>query len=139
MGNIQISKLRAEDVEKMTLVVFSDMQIDEADPNMTIMYANIEEKYYNIGMEVCGQPYKPPHILFWNLRSTTGFPVRSNQKNCSMMSGFSPRLLNLFCEGPDALNSCTPFTMFKQSLENKRYQILQDEIQLFLHPSLSVT
>jgi hypothetical protein len=77
---------------------------------------------------VHGRAYKPPHILFWNLRSTSGFPSLSNQPNASMMSGFSPSLLNLFCEqGIDALQSCTPWSLLEKSLENERYKIMSDK------------
>jgi hypothetical protein len=86
-------------------------------------------KYETAGIRVHGKPYKPPHILFWNLRSTNGFPTLSTQRNCSMMSGFSPALLNLFCEkGINALQSCTPWALLEKSLENARYRILSDEL-----------
>jgi hypothetical protein len=46
-----------------------------------------------------------------------------------MMSGFSPSLLNLFCEkGIDALQSCTPWSLLEQSLENERYKIMGDKL-----------
>jgi ABC-type amino acid transport substrate-binding protein len=81
-------------------------------------------------MKICGQPYKPPHILFWNLRSTSGFPVLSSQKNTSMMSGFSAALLNLFCdEGMNALKSCTPWSLLLKSLDNERYSILGNKLE----------
>ena len=41
---------------------------------------------------------KAPHIVFWNLRKTTGFPSLSTDQNVSMLSGFSPALLYVFCE-----------------------------------------
>jgi hypothetical protein len=46
-----------------------------------------------------------------------------------MMSGFSPALLNLFCEqGIDALQSCTPWSLLERSLENERYKIMEDKL-----------
>ena len=87
-------------------------------------------KYEAAGIRVHGKPYKPPHILFWNLRSTSGFPTLSTQSNTSMMSGFSPSLLNLFCEqGIDALQACTPWSQLEKSLENKRYRIMEEKFQ----------
>jgi hypothetical protein len=87
-------------------------------------------KYRDAGIRVNGTPYKPPHILFWNLRSTSGFPSLANQSNVSMMSGFSPSLLNLFCEqGLDALQSCTPWSLLVKSLENERYKIMNDKFK----------
>ena len=41
-----------------------------------------------------------------------------------MFSGFSPVLLNLFCEkGIDFLNNATPWSQLIDILKNKRYDI----------------
>ena len=122
------NKMSAEDVQDMVLVVLSDMQMDDGDScNKQVLYDNMKSKYEAAGVRVHGTPYKPPHILFWNLRSTGGFPSLSNQPNCSMMSGFSPALLNLFCDqGLTALQSCTPWSLLERSLENERYKIMSD-------------
>ena len=118
-------KMKPDDVEDMVLAVFSDMQIDIADPQANSMMDLIEKKYADAGKRLWGKPFKVPHILFWNLRSTNGFPSLSSQRNVSMMSGFSPSLLNVFCEkGMSALNSCTPWSLFLSSLNNPRYNFL---------------
>jgi hypothetical protein len=47
-----------------------------------------------------------------------------------MMSGFSPALLNLFCEeGLESLQSCTPYSLLVKSLDNERYKILDQQIR----------
>ena len=124
------NRMAPEDVQDLVLVILSDMQIDSGDKcNTQVLYDNMKLKYETAGIRVHGKPYKPPHILFWNLRSTKGFPSLSTQRNCSMMSGFSPALLNLFCEqGVNALQSCTPWALLEKSLENARYKILSDEL-----------
>lgn len=128
------SKLSHEEVEDMVLVILSDMQIDHADKNANeTMYQQIEEKYEAAGIRLYGKPFKTPHILMWNLRSTDGFPCLSSQKNTSMMSGFSPSLLNLFCDkGISGLQSCTPWAMLEQNLEKERYKIMGDKCVNFL-------
>jgi hypothetical protein len=131
------NKLKPDDVEDMVLAIFSDMQIDDAHDDRTgkmeTMMNNIERRYAEEGTKLWGKPFKAPHILFWNLRSTTGFPALSLQKNASMMSGFSPALLNLFCEqGLEGLQTCTPWSLFRKSLDNPRYQVLEDEMRRFL-------
>ena len=127
---IIVQKLKPEDVEDMVLAIFSDMQIDRADSTSLKLMDSIETQYADAGRRLWGKPFKPPHVLFWNLRSTSGFPSLSTQKNTSMMSGFSPALLNLFCEeGFDALQSCTPWSLFVKSLENERYKILDQRIR----------
>jgi len=125
------SKVSAEEVEDMVLVILSDMQMDQGDTcNKDTLYKEMQLKYADAGMKVCGKPYRPPHILFWNLRSTDGFPTLSTQANTSMMSGFNPVLLNVFCDqGMTALQSCTPWSLLVKSLDNERYQPMQE----FLH------
>ena len=123
------NKMAPEDVQDLILVILSDMQMDEGDSsNKQALYDIMKAKYEAAGIRVNGVPYKPPHILFWNLRSTNGFPSLANQPNASMMSGFSPALLNLFCDqGMDALQSCTPWSLLVKSLENERYKIMGDQ------------
>jgi hypothetical protein len=124
------SQMLPEDVQDMVLVVLSDMQMDSGDKcDKQVLYDTMKTKYEAAGIRVHGKPYKPPHILFWNLRSTKGFPSLSTQPNCSMMSGFSPSLLNIFCEqGMTGLHACTPWSVLERSLENKRYNIMSDMI-----------
>jgi hypothetical protein len=130
---IVTQKLKPEDVEDMVLAIFSDMQMDSADNKSTSLMASIEAQYADAGQRLWGKPFKTPHILFWNLSSTSGFPTLSTQKNASMMSGFSPALLNLFCEeGLSALQSCTPWSLFIKSLTNERYQPLDNHIREIL-------
>ena len=126
-------KLSPDDVEDMILAIFSDMQMDQADPNLMSLMDTIETQYAEAGKRLWGKPFKTPHILFWNLRSTSGFPTLSNNKNCSMMSGFSPSLLNLFCEeGLDALQSSTPWSLFVKNLNNQRYKYLDNKLRELL-------
>ena len=124
------NKMAPEDVQDMVLVILSDMQMDQGDScDKQALYETMKAKYKEAGIRVHGRAYKPPHILFWNLTSTSGFPSLANQPNASMMSGFSPSLLNLFCDqGMDALQSCTPWSLLLQSLENERYKIMSDRL-----------
>jgi hypothetical protein len=123
------SKLEPEEVEGMVLAVFSDMQMDSAGSCDGTLYDNIVEKYAEAGIRLHGKPFQPPHILFWNLRSDDGFPSLSSQNNVSMLSGFSPALLNLFCEqGIDALKDLSPWNTLLRGIEKERYNILGDKI-----------
>ena len=132
-------KLTPEQVSGLVLAIFSDMQIDQAEsasgrqaPNMDTLYETIEAMYSEAGTRIHGTPFKPPHILFWNLRSTSGFPLLSSQKNVSMMSGFSPALLNMFCEkGIEAFSNCTPWSILIESMNKPRYQCLEDKAKEF--------
>ena len=132
----------------MTLAIFSDMQIDapynktreiydcsndymlRVDPransfgdDMLSMHERISELYLAAGYSGV------PHILFWNLRHTSGFPTMSSLTGATMFSGFSPMLLNTFCsKGSEALIVTTPWDALISSLDNHRYLILEKAI-----------
>ena len=90
------------------------------------LYEKIKQQYHAVGMRLYNKPMNPPHILFWNLRNTTGFPALSTQQNMSMMSGFDPTILNKFCEyGIDALKGMTAWSMFTEQLNNPRYMPME--------------
>jgi hypothetical protein len=135
---IVANKMDTVDVKNMVLVMLSDMQINEAeqlggakDPHKrAALFATIKQKYADAGMRVHGAPYQPPFILFWNLRSTGGFPSMSTEPGAAMISGFSPALLNDFCnKGMDAFLSLTPWSQLVSSLSKERYQILGDQLE----------
>jgi len=97
------------------------------------MFEQIKTKYAEVGMRMYGVPLKPPHILFWNLRNTSGFPTLSTEAGCSMMSGYDPTILNMFCEiGMEALKDLTPYNMLLKQLDNPRYVPLEKVIVQFL-------
>jgi uncharacterized protein with von Willebrand factor type A (vWA) domain len=141
LDSIIENKMSPEDVEDLVLVILSDMQIDcaELSPEASkkekreTMLTTIREKYADAGMRVHGKPYRPPHILFWNLRNTNSFPSMSDEKNVSMMSGFSPSLLNIFCDkGIHSLQSCTPWSTMEQTVTHERYNIMDEFLKLLL-------
>lgn len=149
------AKLSPDEISNLTLAVFSDMQIDKAveayqseeayneyytnettnetnrTKNILPMMGKIEKMYHDAGMRSSWkQPFQPPHILFWNLRSTSGFPLLSTQQNVTMLSGYSSMLLNAFCnKGIDELKTFTPYKMICDILSKPRYRNLSLIIQ----------
>jgi len=90
------------------------------------MWAHIEKEYARAGIKAVGVPYKPPHILFWNLRHTNGFPVLSEQRGATMFAGFSPALLNTFMDlGMEAIKEFTPWNMLQKQLSSPRYNLTE--------------
>lgn len=88
------------------------------------------KKFHDAGVEICGTGYKMPHILFWNLRSTNGFPELSYQNNVTMLSGYSPMLLNSFMEdGMTGLRDATPWGMLTKMLDKERYNVLESLVK----------
>jgi len=111
------ANLPDEIVSNMVLVILSDMQIDAGDRSHN---DTIQERI-TIEYKLAGYS-NTPHILFWNLRSTSGFPCVSTNKNSSMLSGFSPVLLNSFCEkGMEVLRDVNPWSILVESLNKPRY------------------
>lgn len=121
-------KLHPTEIPKLTLCIFSDMQIDCADRNglSESFWENINKKYHDTGMMYYGIPFNTPNILFWNMRSTKGFPVISKQRNVSMLSGFSPVLLNTFCnKGYNELEKTNSYDMLLNILSTDRYSFVE--------------
>jgi hypothetical protein len=121
--------LSPDEVKDMVLVILSDMHIDASSDQdyESVLQGRIKEEYAAAGQQMYGEPFLPPHLLFWNLHSTSGFPTLTTEKSVSMLSGFSPVMLNLFCDkGVEALESATPWTILLESLDNPRYQILSE-------------
>jgi len=130
---IEDNKLPREVAEDLAIVIFSDMQIDNASSEMygansrNTMFQNIKLMFSNMGERLYGEPIHPPHIIFWNLRKTSGSPSLSTDANVSMMSGFSPALLNIFCDkGIDGLRQYTPWKSFLETLGNNRYSAFEE-------------
>jgi len=126
-----------ETVKNLILAVFSDMQFDTSHHNINIFddaYFQIKRKFAEAGMRTSHcKPYDTPHILFWNLRKTTGFPATTYTKNITFLSGYSSTLLNVFVtKGLDALREVTPYTMLQDIVNNSRYNALQDNLNDFL-------
>ena len=133
LGCILKNNIPPKQVSGMILAVFSDMQIDQRWSglgSLNTMFEEITEMYAEAGLQSeWAMPYKPPHILFWNLRKTTGFPALSTEKNITMLSGYSSTLLNVFCnKGIEALRECTPRKMLEDLLSNGRYIPLEERV-----------
>ena len=131
-------KLPSEEVENLILVVFSDMQFDRAESEMgtekrfgsNTVREILDKKYHDAGIKICGKPYKVPKIVFWNLRSTTGFPVLSYHDGYAMMSGYSATALNEFSEnGLNGLQSFTPWNVLMKTLDKERYNKLSELVE----------
>ena len=108
------------------LIVFSDMQFDEAggsyDPyggyggyggygrrsqpsSWETHLERLQRRFAEVGKAVCGEPYAAPRIIFWNLRgNTAGCPATADAPNTQLLSGFSPALLKLVMSGADIVS-----------------------------------
>ena len=126
------NNLHPNEFTDITLLVFSDMQIDNAGKPNETMFGNIKRNFHEAGINRWNVPYKMPHIVFWNLRKTSGFPTVSNEKNVTCISGYSPVLINKLMEiGIDELRSMSSFDIMLNSLNCDRYSIVKNEINKY--------
>lgn len=125
-------KLTSDDVSGMVLVILSDMQVTNKENafDVNTLYDTMKEKYAETGIRICGTGYEPPHILFWNLRSTTGFPCLSDEKNVTMISGYHPSILRRFSDKiTRGFRGGNPWTTLIESMNKNRYKCMENKIK----------
>jgi hypothetical protein len=113
-------------LKNTTLVLFSDMQIEDDTNNPTGgIYDVIQEKF------TTAKGYKPPHIIFWNVKKTNGFPTTPKQYNVSMLSGYNPIVLKTYFKKTtnEANDTCNSWFLLKKLLGQKRYDFLEEYVQ----------
>ena len=118
------NKLSREYVEKICLVIFSDMEFNSAvneygygrrRRTWTTMHEHIARKF-----SLAGYP-NLPRTVFWNLRSSASQPVRDAQEEgVVLLSGFSSALLKAFLKGD--WEGFTPLGQMKQALSGPMYE-----------------
>jgi len=102
--------LSKEDVP--SLIVFSDMQFDQANQltnayrrnrkessAMVPMHSVIRSKFANVAHVLNWDSIDPTPIVYWNLRDTGGHPVDKDTEGAVLLSGFSPSMLKLVMNG----------------------------------------
>ena len=103
------------------ILILSDMEFDEAtgnrwegssDWNPTAMEM-IKTKYEEAGYEI-------PTIVFWNLhsRGNDNFPVKQDEMNTALISGFSPSILKSVLNG----ENLTPYSVMMKTVDSTRYE-----------------
>jgi len=128
LDTIVENNIHPSEVSGLVLAVFSDMQMDDGTNGGYTVSENIRKMYHDAGIRSqYREPYTPPHILWWNLRTSSGFPEISSTKNTTMLSGYSDALLNSFFEkGTGALEDFTPKKMIYDILDKERYSPLEN-------------
>lgn len=115
--------LHPDIVKELTLYILSDMQIDNVDSTWNTLDDRIKELFKTAGMKTSHNvPYEAPVIVYWNMRSTHGFPCAVNEKRVVMISGYNTSAIHSIVEhGKDAVKEMTPWTNIIKSLEHQRY------------------
>ena len=94
------------------LIVISDMEIDSvmADAGSTNFEA-IDRKFKEAG-------YERPGLIFWNIEGRSdNMPVTLNDKNCALVSGYSPAIVQSVLGGDDL----SPMAVMLKTVNSERY------------------
>ncbi len=96
-----------------TVLVLSDMQFNNCARYDDSAMQMIKRKFTEAG-------YKMPNIVFWNLTARAeNTPVKTNDKNVSLVSGFSPAIMATVL-GADP-EEFSPWVMMMKVIMNERY------------------
>lgn len=107
----------AEEDMPDNIIVLSDMQFDEGvDRVNDSAMSMIARKYAQAG-------YTMPQIIYWNLRSSNGVPVKFDEKGTCLVSGFSPSLMQSLLGGAP-----TPMNMMLDVLDRERYAEIENRL-----------
>lgn len=105
------------------IIVFTDGQM-----NQMVDDRSIDQSFFNkIKNKFKAQGYELPHLIWWNIAAvnSNALPVTKNDKNCSLISGYSQALFNyIFQLDLDKLQSFTPMNLMLETLNNERYDLV---------------
>jgi len=115
-------KVSQEDMPK-TLLILSDMQFNQCISFGRWAYGDkahgpsamesVREQYEAAG-------YGVPNIVFWNLRSSDGVPVRFDESGAALVSGFSPSIMKSILANEDGI---TPLSVMYTAINSTRYDL----------------
>jgi len=100
------------------LVILSDMQfnecVEDADNNSLQMMRRMYEE----------AGYAMPQVVFWNLRTSHGTPVKFDESGTCLVSGFSPSLMQSLLKG-----ELNPMNMMHSVLDSERYAPVEEALE----------
>lgn len=113
--------LKSEDLPD--LVIFSDMQFDSA--ISTSRYGYSQSTFTTIDRMFADAGLTRPRIVYWNLNTPAGTPVKGNEPNTVLMSGYSPSLFKYLAFG-DEVKEITPLTVYRSMIDDKMYDSVRN-------------
>lgn len=93
-----------------TILILSDMQFNACVRHDDTAFGMIKRKYEAAG-------YKMPHVVFWNLNTGSGVPVKHDQNGTALVSGFSPSIMKSVLRADEM----TPVAVMKATVMDARY------------------
>ena len=108
-----------EELQKYSLMIFSDMQFNECSFEMEkYIMDSVKKMFYSIGYTTY------PYLIFWNLRTTDNFPSIEKTPGCTKLSGNSASLFKFFLNTTlDEIKQMTNWSLIEKILSNERYNI----------------
>lgn len=95
------------------LIIFSDMQFNQADRGANSVNKNIQQKFTKAGYEV-------PKLVFWNLADYgANTPVTFDKNGTALVSGFSPSMIKSVLSMD--VESFSPINIVKDAVMSPRY------------------
>ena len=115
----------SSEIKKLMLCIISDMQFETFKrkkcwpPKKQTLYELIKEKFeYNA--PVCTLP----KLIFYNVKQTTGMPLRMGEKDTYLLAGYNGKTLNVLNNSKKITHNYTCSSIL-QELKNKRYYSLE--------------
>lgn len=92
------------------LFIVSDMQFDSVSPHK-VAYKRLKSAYKEAGYEL-------PTVIFWNVNTKGGVPLKADTPNTALISGYSPSILKSILANPADI---TPLGVMLNTLLKDRY------------------
>ena len=144
LGVVESAKLAKEDVP--SLIVFSDMQFDEAGgyssgyygyshgsrvgTGLATMHDVIRRKVARVASRLGWDEAdsEPTPMVYWNLRNTGGHPVDKDTEGTVLLAGFSPSLLKLVMYGEALREEEVEIVKADGTVVTKKVRVTPEEI-----------
>ena len=110
---------------------FSDMQIDQFSKRVIYTLSeNIKKIFIKNGFKTL------PRLILWNMRKTSGFPARSNDRHVVLLSGYTDKMFKLLMPAPTVRkqlkkrhhSSYPSWSILQRCVNGPRYNILHNKI-----------
>ena len=104
----------AEENMPKKLIIFSDMQFDEATYGQETAFEMIRNEYEKSG-------YIMPTVVFWNLHERgNNIPVKFDERGVVLVSGFSPSIMTAILGGDE--ENLNPLSIIQDAVGIDRYK-----------------
>ena len=128
------NNMAQEDIPANILIV-SDMEFDSCATSgkpatrsgwyMSSRVRPTATLFETIAKKYAAHGFKLPRLVFWNVNSRTGtVPVKNNDLGVALVSGFSVNIVKMVMS-----NKTDPYECLLETLNNERYQAVEDAIK----------